>query len=142
MLPIALVFATTYAQFINVMEVLLWTKGLWSLRAPFKFDTRKIPKDMYHVLLALLYIAPFAPLGLVEAFKLAWIVWILNDTTWHFWAVRPSDWLKWIKFYFNPFSNEVLWYARLGIAQIKVTPKRMFLITLARILILPFLLLL
>mgnify|MGYP000595487094 CR=1 FL=1 len=142
MVPIALIFAIVYAQFINAVEALLWVKGLWVLKAPFKFETKEVYRDLYHVLLALLYIAPFLPLGLLETIRLAWIVWILNDTTWHFWAVKPSDWIKWIKFYFNPFKNEVVWYARLGIIQVKVTPKRMFYITLIRILVLPFLLLL
>ncbi|RLE96585.1 MAG: hypothetical protein DRJ63_10365 [Thermoprotei archaeon] len=139
---IEFLLAAIYAQVINIMEVFLWTKGLWSIEPPFIFDVRKPKQDSYHILLAILYFLPFTFLGLIEAFKLAWIVWILNDTTWHFWAVKPSYWTEWVKFYFNPHINQIVWYARIGVKIIKITPRRMFLITVVRLLLLPLILLL
>ena len=132
-----------YSQVINIFETLLWVRGLWKIKPPFPTSKGDVKNEGYHILLAFLYFMPFLFLnfGFIKSIPWAWLVWILNDMTWHFWSVYPYYWKRWIMFYFNPRLNDTLWFARFLIIKIKVTPRRMFYITLVRILFLPFLIL-
>ncbi|RLF02929.1 MAG: hypothetical protein DRJ59_02155, partial [Thermoprotei archaeon] len=128
------IYTFLYAQIINVFETLLWVRSFWRLRKISQlWGSERVPRDAYHAFLAVLYILPFIPWGLTVALECALIVWLLNDLTWHFWSVHPKSWFKWFKSYFNPFGHETLWYARLGITRIKITPKRMFWATVFRV---------
>lgn len=134
------VISILYAQGINLFESLFWTGSLWKLKPPFFKNPNADEKSWYHVILTLLYVAPFLVLllnGIIVKFLYCSIlVWLLNDLCWHFWSVSPKFWITWLKYYFNPFDNSVLWYVRYGIMNIPVTPKRMFLITVFRVFIL------
>ena len=137
--------AILYAQLINIMETLLWVGDLWKLKPPFshvKEDNAFELNDWYHVVLAVLYILPFAPTG-IQAPIYALIVWILNDAMFHVYAVDPRYWWDWICYYFNPFDDETtLWHARFGFFKIRVTPKIMFWSVVERFLLLYVLLIL
>ena len=131
-----ILFSIIYAQGINIFESLFWTKGFWRFKPPY-FKNPTKDKSCYHIFLTLAYAAPFISLlfyNMIKYFLLcSTIVWLLNDLCWHFWAVSPRYWLDWFKFYFNPFSKQVLWYVRLKVIFIPVTPRRMFLATIIRI---------
>jgi len=126
-----------HGNIITLFEVILWNKRLWCEFFPLH-ATRKPENDAYHLFLAIAYFIPFIPLitvgliGLIDFLYGGVFVWLLNDILWQFYAIRPRDWVKWIKYYFNPYDNSLLWYARLGIKMVKVTPRRMFYVTIAR----------
>ncbi|MCD6562384.1 MAG: hypothetical protein J7K23_00530 [Thermoproteales archaeon] len=130
-----------YSQLINIFETVLWIRGFWKIKPPFPTSKGDVKNEGYHLLLAFLYFMPFTFLEpeFIKTIPWAWLVWILNDVTWHFWSVYPRYWKKWIIFYFNPRLNVVLWFARFLIIKVKVTPRRMFYITLIRLMVLPFL---
>ena len=133
-----LVFVLIYSQIINIFETLLWVGKLWGIKPPFKVQEEETVKnDAYHLFLSIAYIAPFLLIARgLEIVGATILTWLLNDVMWHFWSVHIRYWLDWIKFYFNPKDNSVLWYARLGFTTIRVTPRRMFGITLFRVLFL------
>lgn len=132
------VCAVAYAQAINIFETLLWVGKPWRLKPPFPVAEGEVKNDGYHVLLALLYIAPFAIFfrDLLLVSKLATLTWLLNDVTWHLWAVDFKHHLDWLRFYFNPNSRVTVWYARFGLLKVSVTPRRMFIVTIARVILL------
>jgi len=136
-----LIFSLLYSQVINIFETIIWIKGFWKIKTPFPICKGDVKNDGYHLLLALLYFLPFIVItsSFFKALPWAWLVWFLNDTTWHFWSVHPKYWTKWIIFYFDPHSEVTLWYARFFIVKVKVSPKRMFYITIFRLLLMPFL---
>lgn len=136
---IILLWAIAYSQAINIVEVRLWVGRPWSLKPPFPRAHGKVRENGYHIVLALAYLAPFVVLcwnDFLCVIAMSITVWLLNDVTWHFWSVSPKYWDEWIRYYFNPRSGHVLWYARFLIANVEVTPRRMFGVTLARVLVL------
>lgn len=126
-----------YGNIVTLFEVILWNKRLWREFSPLRV-TRKPEKDAYHLFLAIAYCAPFIPftitglIGFIDFLYGSVLVWLLNDVLWQFYAIRPYGWIKWIKYYFNPRDNRLLWYARLSIKMVGVTPRRMFYITITR----------
>ena len=137
-----LAIAFLYGQVINIFETLVWVKGFWKLEDIDEMwgDERRIPRDAYHAVLALAYIIPFLPLGIYRALLCGLVVSLVNDLLWHFWSVKPRNWIKWLKKYFNPYDNEtLLWYARFAVAVVKVTPSRMFKSVIVRVFIMGFL---
>ena len=134
-----ILIAIIYSQVINIFESMVWAGGLWRLKAPFGTCNELPKQDMYHLVLMIAYALPFIPISrLITSWVLpSWIVWLLNDLLWHFWSVNPKYWIDWIKFYFNPKKKYVIWYARMGLFYIGVTPRLMFYITLFRIILLP-----
>ncbi len=130
-----------YAQLINIFETLLWVRGFWKIKPPFPTSRGDVKNEGYHLFLAFLYFLPFIFIerDFIKTIPWAWLVWILNDTTWHVWSVNPHYWKEWLLFYFNPKINVAIWFARFLIIKVKVTPRRMFYITLVRLIVLPFL---
>lgn len=127
--------ALLYSQAINVMETLIWVGKPWKLKPPFPLTTHEVKNDGYHLLLSILYIAPYFilyPNRLLVVVELSLITWLLNDVMWHIWSVNPRHYLEWIRFYFNPRGNQVVWYARFLAAKVAVTPRRMFIATVIR----------
>lgn len=127
--------ALLYSQAINIMETLIWVGKPWKLKPPFPFTTHEVKNDGYHLLLSILYIAPYLILysnRLLLVAELSLITWLLNDVMWHFWSVNPRYYLEWIRFYFNPHGNQIVWYARFLAAKVAVTPRRMFIVTIIR----------
>jgi len=130
-----LVLAVAYSQIINVAETLIWVGRPWSLKPPFPLARGEVRNEGYHLVLAVLYVVPFIalhPAAPLKAAFLATLVWLLNDVTWHFWAVSPRHHVEWLRFYFNPRDTRIVWYARFLVGKFAVTPRRMFLVTLAR----------
>jgi hypothetical protein len=131
-------YAAAYAQVINIFETMLWVGKPWKLKPPFPVADGEVGNDSYHVLLALLYVAPFAVFlrDLLTILELTTLTWLLNDVTWHLWAVNFGYHLDWLRFYFNPNLRVTVWYARFGLFKVPVTPRRMFLASIARIVLL------
>lgn len=133
--PAELAAAVCYSQLINVAETLIWVGRPWSLKPPFPTARGDVRDEGYHLLLASLYVAPFLalrPAEPLEVVALSILVWLLNDVTWHVWAVSPRHHLDWLRFYFNPRDTRVVWYARFLVGKFAVTPRRMFAVTVAR----------
>lgn len=133
-----LIIAVIYSQIINVVESLIWTRGIWKLKPPFFTTPPNKVKGSYHFWLMIFYVLPFLFMtsNIIHIVACAWLVWLLNDITWHIWSVYPKYWIDWILFYFNPKDDRVVWYARLKFRIVAVTPKRMFRITLIRLILL------
>ncbi len=131
--------AFLYSQLINIFESLIWHRGLWKLEYPFPRYKEEPKQDAYHVFLVVIYALPFIQYEPTRILYATWIVWTLNDLLWNIWAVKPRDWIKWYKFYFNPRDAETVWIARLLICKVDVTPRRMFYLTLFRLTLLPLL---
>lgn len=128
--------AACYSQVVNLVETVMWVGRPWSLKPPFPLAKGEVRNEGYHLLLAALYVAPFIVLSPAEPLRaavLALLVWLLNDVTWHLWAVDPRHHLDWLRFYFNPSDRRVVWYARFLAGKFAVTPRRMLLVTLARV---------
>jgi len=127
-----------YAQIINIYESLKWIGRLWSLEPPLPPAPSKPNNDGYHLVLAIAYILPFLPLAMIDFASAALGVittWTFNDLTWHFWSVKPKYWAKWMRFYFNPTDRRVVWYARMKLFSIPVSPSLMFFSTIMRVII-------
>ncbi|RLF05591.1 MAG: hypothetical protein DRK00_04035 [Thermoprotei archaeon] len=139
MIPLLdLALAVAYSQMINLAETLIWVGKPWSLKPPFPLAKGEVRNEGYHLLLAFLYVAPFValyPAAPLRAALLATLVWLLNDVTWHLWAVDPRHHVEWLKFYFNPRDTRVVWYARFLVGKFAVTPRRMLVVTLARVVV-------
>ncbi len=138
-----ILLAIIYSQVINIFETIYWIGGFWRLKPPFFKDERENVEGAYHTWLALMYVVPFLIIynnNAVLVILGTWITWMMNDLTWHLWAVKPKYWLQWIKYYFNPYDNTTVWHARLWITSIKVSPRKMFYTTMFRAAVLPLLL--
>ncbi|MCX8181214.1 MAG: hypothetical protein N3E41_07585 [Thermofilaceae archaeon] len=134
--------AFIYAQVINLVETFIWVGHLWGLKPPFPTTQGDVRNDGYHTVLAIFYVVPYALTYCCEPLVIATLstlTWLLNDIMWHIWSVNPRYHLHWLRFYFNPHSNQVVWYARFGFFKIAVTPKRMFRVTVLRIIAVTFL---
>lgn len=128
--------ALLYSQAINVAETFVWVGRLWKLKPPFPLTAHEVENDGYHLLLSVFYVVPYLilyPNQLLLIVELSLITWLLNDVMWHFWSVNPRYYLEWIRFYFNPRGDQVVWYARFLVTKVAVTPRRMFTVTVARI---------
>ncbi len=130
--------ALAYGNVVAAVEAAIWC-GFWRRFSPPAREPEQPRDDAYHLALTAAYFAPFLPLMLLGALspldvvRGATMVWLLNDVLWHFYAVHPADWLKWLKFYFNPLDDRAVWYARFGFATAKVSPRRMLIATVIRL---------